>query len=109
MVLEISMESGEQANNTIEMQNDFSIDSIYVEVIKAFAATDAGTIVPKINGTNITLNTPISIPASTAINTTYNHTCSSGNTGTSGDILSFVAAKTTAGGKARITVKWTKV
>lgn len=107
-VLEISFETGEQCNNTIQIPTAFTVNRIYLEVIKALSATEAGTIVPKINGVNVTLNTPITLAASTAINTTSTYNCTALNTGIADDLLSFVAAKTTVGGKVRVTVKLTK-
>ena len=104
--LEISFETGEQCNNKIQIPTAFTITRIYLEVIKALAATNAGTIVPAIDGVNITLNTPITLAASTAINTTSTYNCTALNTGAADSILSFVAAKTDAGGKVRITIKF---
>jgi len=107
-VIEVSFESGEQCNNTIRMASDFTLNTIYYEVIKALANTDAGTITPEINGVAVTLSSAISIPLSTAINTTASTNCTALNTGVANDLLTFVAAKTTAGGKVRITLKWTR-
>lgn len=107
-VLEVSFESGEQCNNSITMPNGFTLNSIYYEVIKALANTDAGTITPRIDGVAVTLSVAISIPLSTPVNTTASTNCTAANTGSAGAIVSFVAAKTTAGGKVRLTLNWTK-
>lgn len=108
MVAEVSFESGEQSTNAIIMPSDFVLDSITYQVIKALSATDAGTITPKINGSNVTLSSAISIPLSTIINTTATTTCTAANSGSAGDTLTLVAAKTTVGGKVRCTIQWRK-
>lgn len=108
MVIEISFETNEQCNNTVKMPTNFTLNSIYYEVVKALTNTDVGTIIPKINGSVVTLNAAISIPLSTAINTTGTTNCIAANTGLKDDILSFVAAKTTPGGKARLTLNWSR-
>lgn len=108
MTIEVSFESGEQSTNAVIMPSDFVLDSITYQVIKALANTDAGTITPKINGSNVTLSSAISIPLSTVINTTATTTCTANNSGSAGDTLTLVATKTTAGGKVRCTIQWRK-
>lgn len=106
LIIECSFESGEQANNSVVIPIKGTLNRINYEVIKALAATDAGTITPQINGVAVTLSAPISIAASTPINTQGNVNCTALNTFVADDVLRFVAAKTTAGGKVRITVKY---
>lgn len=108
LVLECSFEANEQCNNTVIIPVTGTMNKIDYEVIKALSNTDVGTIVPKINGSNVTLSSAISIPLSTTINTTGTTNCTAANTFTAGDTLTFVAAKTTAGGKVRLTIKYTQ-
>lgn len=108
LVVEISFEANEQCNNTVIMPSAGTFNVIDYEVIRAIAATDNGTITPRINGAAITLSSAITLVASTAINTTATTNCTANNTFAAGDSITFVAAKTTAGGKVRLSVKWTK-
>jgi len=107
IVVDCSFETGEQGNNRIYIYTDFTVLSFSYSVIKALAATDAGTITPGINGTPIVLSPPgaISIAASTAINTTGVVTVASLNTGVAGSYIDLVSAKTTVGGKIRVSLK----
>lgn len=101
----VSFESGEQAQNKIKMPYAGSIAEIYAICTKAIAATDSATIVPKNNaGTTMTSGT-VTFSASDPVNTAYTTTPSANNTFSAGDILQFVSAKTTAGGKALVTIK----
>lgn len=108
-VVEVSFEAGEQSTNLIRMPDNFSIDGFYVQVIKALAATDAGTVVPEIAGVPITLTAAMSFPASTAINTGTIIGTLGANTGSAGAFVGFPATKVTAGGKLRITMLWYRV
>jgi hypothetical protein len=107
IVVDCSFETGEQGNNRIYMYTNFTVLSFSYSVIKALSGTDAGTITPGINGTPIVLSPPgaISIAASTAINTTGTVTVASLNTGTAGSYIDLVSAKTTVGGKLRVSLK----
>lgn len=108
LVVECSFESGEQCNNTIVMPVSGTLNRIDYEVIRALANTDAGTITPQINGVGVTLSSAITIPLSTVINTTGSTNCTANNTFAADDELRFVAAKTTAGGKVRLAIKYTQ-
>lgn len=104
--IEISFESGEQCNN--EVQIPFNFDIIYINtfVIKQIAATDIAEVYTKINGTNVT-NGYIQWSPTTAINT-QNSVIPTGNfSGVANSTISFVASKTTPGGKVRFSV-WLK-
>jgi hypothetical protein len=108
LVIECSFEANEQGNNAITMPVAGTLNRIDYEVIKALANTDAGTITPRIAGVAVTLSAPISIPLSTAINTTGSVNCTAANTFAADAVLTFVAAKTTAGGKVRLSIKYTQ-
>ena len=103
---------GEQGNNTIYMYTNFIVQDFSYSVIKTLGITDPGTITPKINGVNIVLNPPgaISIAAGTVIDTTGTVDVNTNNTGIAGDYIDLVSAKTTAGGKVRVSlnIKTTK-
>ena len=103
LVFPISFETGEQANNSVILPFGGALESVRYEVTKAIAATDAATITPLVNGGATTPNN-ISISASTVINTDVSTNITAGNTFTTGQELQFVSAKTTAGGKALLTV-----
>lgn len=104
----VSFESGEQAMNKITIPYAGTVSEIYAISTKAIAGTDVATITPKNNaGTTMTSGT-ITFAISDPINTAYTATPSANNTFVAGDVLQFVSAKTTAGGKALVTVKVTR-
>lgn len=107
LYIPVSFEAGEQGDNTITIPYDCTIDAIRYTVIKAIAATDAATITPTINGVGTTPSS-ISIPLSTSVNTSSSTTITSSNNVTAGDLLRFTSAKTTAGGKALLTINITR-
>lgn len=99
----VSFETGEQANNSVVLPYGGTLESVRYEITKAVAGTDAATITPLVNR-GATTPTNISISASTAINTDVSTNITAGNTFATGQELQFVSAKTTAGGKALLTV-----
>jgi hypothetical protein len=103
IVIPVSFETGEQGHNDVIIPFQGTITSMKYIVTKALAGTDAGTITPKVNGGSTT-PTNVSISASTALNTTSALTITSGNTYNAGEVLQFVTAKTTAGGKALLSI-----
>lgn len=100
----VSFEAGEQCDNKILMPYAGSVVTIYAIVTKAIAATDSGTITPKNQGGTTMTDGVVTFSASTALNTAVTTTPTANNTFVAGDILSFTTAKTTAGGKALISV-----
>lgn len=104
--IEVSFETSEQGNNVLYFGSPATILSWRAVVTKALADTDAGTITLKNSaGSNITPNAVLSWPASTARATEANQTgLTTNNTVTADSFINFVTAKTTAGGKARVTV-----
>ena len=107
IVVDCSFETNEQGNNTIYMYTNFIVQDFSYSVIKTLGITDPGTITPKINGVNIVLNPPgaISIAAGTVIDTTGTVDVNTNNAGVAGDYIDLVSAKTTAGGKVRVSLK----
>lgn len=103
----VSFETGEQCNNTTIIPSKCTITGISATVKKALSNTDAGTITAKINGVAVTTGV-ITIPLSSALNTTVAVTPSAANIATTGQTLTLLTEKTTAGGKAIVTVTYTR-
>lgn len=103
IVVPISFENNEQAGNIITIPYNCTINSITYGITKALAGTDAGIITLSINGSPMTPNT-ISIPASTAINSTASTTITSNNSVTANQTIKFETSKTTPGGKGLLSV-----
>jgi len=99
----VSFEASEQGANKVYVPYNFDITGAVGSVTKALANTDAGTITLNINGVAVTTGV-ITIPLSSAIGTDVAITPSATKTGTSGSYISCVGAKTTAGGKALVTL-----
>ncbi len=100
----VSFETGEQANYEITIPYNFTIEEVNYVITKAIAATDAATITYTIAGVPTTPGST-TIPLSTAINSQGTTTFTAANTGVSGNVFRCVTAKTTAGGKALLTLK----
>ncbi len=98
--VDASFETGELGAYPYRMSYAGSVTNFFFAVTKAMAATDVGTVIIKNNaGVTMTLTTPVSIPASTAIGTSYNTAVTANNTFVAGDIITVFTAKATAGGK----------
>jgi hypothetical protein len=108
MVIPVSFETGELAANKVEMNFDGTIDKVYAIATKAIAATDDGTVTPKNNAGTTMTGGVITFTASDAVDTAYTASPTANNTFVSGDVLSFTTAKTTVGGKALVTIHYTK-
>jgi hypothetical protein len=100
----VSFEAGEQCDNKILMPYAGSVVTIYATVVKAIAATDSATITPKNQGGTTMTSGVVTFSASAALNTAQTTTPTANNTFVAGDVLSFTTAKTTAGGRALISV-----
>ena len=107
IVVPLSFESGEQAQNEIQIDYDFILTSINFSVTKAIAATDSATISFFINGSPTVANSH-TIAASTAINTASSISFASSNTGSAGQKIRLTTSKVTAGGKVLATLKITR-
>jgi phosphoenolpyruvate-protein kinase (PTS system EI component) len=108
--LEVSFESNETLTHRVYFEVAVTITGWRVQVTKALAATDAGTInLQDSAGANITPNATLTIPLSTIIGTVYNQGAptSANRVVAAGDYIQFVVLKTTPGGKARITISFT--
>lgn len=103
--LEGSFETGEVGDFKIKMPYPGTVSEIYSYATKAIAATDNGTITPKNNAGTTMTSGVITYTASDARGTAYTSTPTANNTFVAGDILTFTFAKTTAGGKATLTIK----
>jgi hypothetical protein len=102
---ELSFETGEQGTFKFYFQRSVTITGIKLEVTKALAATDAGTVTAKDSSGN-TLAAAASFPASTALNTEATITPTSHANVAAGDYMTLTTAKTTAGGKVRATIQF---
>ena len=104
----VSFETGEVGDFKILMDCAGTLDTVYAYCIKAIAATDNATIVCKNNaGTTMATGT-ITFTASDARGTAYTVTPSTNNTFIAGDLLTFTCAKATVGGRALVTINYTK-
>jgi hypothetical protein len=107
-VVPVSFEASEQANNPIKVQFACSLAStgVYSAVVKAIAATDDAVITITKNGTPISGAT-ITFPASSAINATGTVGSFTSTSFAAGDVIGLAGAKTTAGGKALVSLNLT--
>lgn len=106
IVVPLSFETGEQANNSIIIPFDCTLGSIRYDVVKDIAATDSATISPQIN-TVATSPSAITIAAGTLANVTATEAMVTA-TLSAGDELRLITAKTTAGGKVIATLTLTR-
>ena len=106
-VIPVSFQAGEQANNSFVIPFDGTIDDLTSYVTLALAATDDATITAQIGGVAVT-NGQITLNASSALNTSDSATPTALNVFAAGDRIDLVGAKTTAGGKALVSVTVTR-
>lgn len=105
ITLPVSFETGELTSYKIRMPYPGTLTYIYAECTKAIANTDNGSITPKNNaGTSMTVTTPIVFTASDPLTTAYSSAVTSNNTFIAGDVLTFLTAKATAGGKVLLSL-----
>jgi predicted ATP-grasp superfamily ATP-dependent carboligase len=108
LALEVSFETGEQTTHTIEFPFKVTINKLRAFVTKDLAGTDAGTITAKNNaGTAMTGGT-ITLAASSAVGTVGTATPTANNVIDTGQVLQLTVAKTTAGGRARVEIQYTR-
>lgn len=98
----VSFESTEQCHNRIYVPYNFRIVQVRSIVTKALAGTNNGTITVAIAGGSSA--GVISIPASSALDYEDSLLPVSNDTGSAGDYIDFTTLKTTAGGKALLTI-----
>ena len=105
---DVSFETGEVGDMKIKIPFACTVNELYVNVSKNIAATDNATIVPKDNaGTTMTDGT-VTVTLSSTIGTGFTSTPTANNTFTAGQIMTLTTAKTTAGGKAKVSIKVTR-
>lgn len=119
IVTEVSFEASEQGINRIFVPYPFEVKHIYFCVQKALAATDAGTLTAKVNGTQIVTTTSppdletYSWSASTAINTQgIAADCIAGdsaNISLGAGYLDLEMVKTTAGGRVKLSIELERI
>lgn len=100
----VSFETGEQCDNKIIMPYAGTVTSLYGIVVKAVAATDAGTVTPKNQAGTTMTDGVLTFPLSSALNTAITTTPTANNTFVAGDVLSFTTAKTTVGGRILLSI-----
>jgi len=105
--LTVSFETGEQTGYELYLPYACTIVGVTGVVVKAIAATDAGTITGSCNGVNMTTGV-ITCALSDALGTTYSITPTGNNVLAIGQVLKFVTLKTTVGGKVLLSVSVTR-
>jgi hypothetical protein len=105
ITIEISFESGELGDFKIKLPYSGTVSDIYAYANKAIAGTDNGTIVPKNNGGTTMTGGTITFAASDIRGTSYTSTPSANNSFSAGEILTLSCSKSTAGGKAIVSIK----
>ena len=101
----VSFETGEQLTVKIRMPHTGKVNHAYAQTTKAIAGTDNATITFKDNsGTSMTGGL-ITFTASDPIDTVQTATITGNNTFTAGQIIQLTVAKSTAGGKAQVTIE----
>lgn len=105
-VVPVSFETGEQSNNSIYIPFEYVLVEGAYCITKAIAGSDPATITVVTDGTSRGVTT---ILAATAINTESKLTISNTTGDVGGYYARIVTAKTTAGGKALVTLVVRKV
>lgn len=107
--LEVSFESGEQTTHTVYFPFKVKINKVRAFVTKVLGATDAGTITAKNNAGTSMGNGQISLAAASAVGTEASVTPTTNNIIDVDQKLQLTVAKTTAGGRARVTVEYERI
>ncbi len=102
ITMDVSFESDSQCNNSITIPYDCTLSSIRYDVITDIEATDNAVISPQINTVSTSPST-INIAGGSAANTTGSQAMTTASI-TAGDELRLISSKTTAGGRARLTL-----
>lgn len=97
------------STNKIKMSFAGTVTGIYAIVTNTISGTDSATIIPKNNaGTSMTLSSPITFNANSAVDTALDVGVTSNNSFVVGDILQFVTNKPTIGGKVKLSITVTR-
>jgi hypothetical protein len=107
LVIPVSFESGEQCEYSFFPTFDGVITSVSSVVTKAIAGTDDADIDIYVNSGSTTPAT-LTLAASSALNTLDSVTITNGGSFTDGDQVKFTTSKATAGGKALLTIAYTR-
>jgi hypothetical protein len=103
VIVPVSFESGEQADNTIEVPFNCRVTKVFAVVTKAISATDIASIEIDCNGSRATPSS-LNFSASTVINTLGDVIVTGGNTVLAGQKIKLISSKVTPGGKALVTL-----
>ena len=106
ITIPMSFETGEQTTTKIYFPKAVTINKIRSIVMKALAATDAGTITGR-NFVGISAGGVLTIPLSAALDTENSAILTNNNTVAVNSYYYLTSAKTTAGGKVLITLEYT--
>jgi hypothetical protein len=101
----MSFETGEQGTAKLYLPQRATIRQIRLQVVKALAGTDAGTITAQDSGNN-NLAAAASFPASTVFGTEATITPTNTTIVAQDGFIQLISAKTTAGGKVYVTVEY---
>ena len=108
LVVPVSFDAGETANNSVSIPFNCTIDTVRWEVTKVIENTDNGTLGLQIDGVNMAPSS-ITINAGSTINATGLQVINGSNTLDAGQELRLVTSKTTPGGKLLLTVVLTRI
>ena len=107
VTIPMSFETGEQTTTKIYFPKAVTINKIRSIVIKALAATDAGTITCG-NSVGASTGGVVTVALSSALNTENSATPTTNNAVAVDSYYYLTSAKTTAGGKVLVTLEYTE-
>ena len=105
-IIPMSFETGEQTTTRIYFPKAVTINKIRSIVMKALAATDAGTITCG-NSVGASTGGVVTVALSAALNVENSATPTTNNTVAADSYYYLTSAKTTAGGKVLVTLEYT--
>jgi hypothetical protein len=108
MTIPVSFEATEVGDIKVLMPFPCAVTNTFSSVSKTIAATDDGTIAFKNNAGSTMAGATITIAATSAVGTTDTGLATTNNTFTAGQVMTLTTAKTTAGGRAVVTVQLTR-
>lgn len=105
----VSFETNEVGDAITWFDSPVTVSGLRSCVTKTLAGTDSGTITAKNNAGSAMASGVLTHAASAAVGNTQTATPTTNNTFVAGDKLTLTAAKTTAGGRAFVTVSYSYV
>lgn len=108
LIIPVSFETNEMGDMKVRLPYNCTITGIYATVTKAIEATDNATITPKDNSTTTMTGGVITITAASTIGTAFTSTATANNVFTAGQVMTLTTSKSTAGGKALLSITVTK-